>query len=64
MPTMLDLIEAAPRCQRRRIKRRGPHGVHFTCLEPMRYVAAANAWRCECGNVVPGLILTEQRRAA
>lgn len=49
MPTMLDMIEAVPRCTRRRMRRNGQHGVHFTCYLPMRYNAARGVWHCKCG---------------
>ena len=50
MPALLDMLEATPRCDARRMIRDGQHGVHFTCHEPMRYLAGANHWWClACG---------------
>jgi hypothetical protein len=47
MPTREDLEYAVPRCYARTMKRDGQHGVHFTCYQPMRYVAATNMWVCD-----------------
>ena len=46
MPTLMDMLEAIPRCRQPRMIRDGQHGVHFTCFEPLRYVLATNEWRC------------------
>ena len=53
-PSMLDMIEAVPRCRRRRMERNGQHGVHFTCLETMEYIATLNAWLCPVGHKETG----------
>ena len=44
MPSLLDMLQAVPRCGRRRMRREGQHGVHFTCWEPMLYFAASNLY--------------------
>lgn len=48
-PSRTAVMWATPRCRARRMVRdglRGQHGVHFTCLQPMRYKHATNEWRC------------------
>ena len=49
-PSLLDIIQAVPHCRRRRMVRNGQHGIHFTCAEAMRYLAASNEWWCEACN--------------
>jgi hypothetical protein len=54
MPALVDIIEATPRCDARRMIRRGQWGVHFTCYAPMWYRPDANHWLCSaCGRDTP-----------
>jgi hypothetical protein len=49
-PSRTGIMWATPRCHAQRMVRDGQHGVHFTCLEPMRYMPVLNMWRCvACG---------------
>jgi hypothetical protein len=47
-PTDTAILWATPACPARLVKRDGQHGVHYTCLERMRYVWPANEWHCPC----------------
>ena len=54
MPALIDILQAIPRCDARRMIRYGQRGEHFTCYAPMRYLADANLWRCSaCGAQTP-----------
>ena len=65
MPALLDMLEATPRCDARRMIRDGQHGVHFTCHEPMRYLADANHWWClACGAYSAGARVVTLFRSA
>jgi hypothetical protein len=65
MPSLLDMLQAVPRCGRRRMRRQGQHGVHFTCWEPMLYFAPSNLWHCpDCDAGRTGLVVAAQRAAA
>jgi predicted RNA-binding Zn-ribbon protein involved in translation (DUF1610 family) len=62
MPALIDIIEATPYCDARRMIRRGQHGVHFTCHSPMRYRSFGNLWRCSaCGAETPATLLVLAR---
>lgn len=63
MPTREDIEVATPLCHRRLMQRSGQHGVHFTCYQPMRYVAGRNAWRCDCGAEESGELIAARQRA-
>jgi hypothetical protein len=55
MPALVDMVQATPRCDAHRMIRYGQWGVHFTCHEPMRYLADTNRWWClACGAYTPG----------
>jgi hypothetical protein len=54
MPSRTAMAWAVPRCRARRMIRSGQHGVHFTCLQPMRYDLWENEWVCRCGAVQAG----------
>jgi hypothetical protein len=64
VPTLIDILEATPRCRARRMIRRGQHGVHFTCYEPMRYLSNIGEWWClACGAYTPAAMAVARLRA-
>jgi hypothetical protein len=55
MPSAHTLHYAIPLCHARRMLRRGQHGRHFNCYQPLRYDVAANLWWCgACGSSISG----------
>jgi hypothetical protein len=65
MPMILDMIQAAPSCRRRRMKRNGQHATHYTCFGSMRYSSLNNVWICkQCGKEALGVDPSVQNVAA
>jgi hypothetical protein len=62
MPSAYTLHYAIPLCFGRRMLRRGQHGVHFNCYQPLRYDVATNLWWCvACGSSIDGGLVAARR---
>jgi hypothetical protein len=62
MPSAHTLHYATPLCFARRMLRRGQHGWHFHCYQPLRYDMAANLWWCvACGSSIAGALVAARR---
>jgi hypothetical protein len=46
MPNRFDMQCARPLCRRRRMERKGQHGLHFTCYTARRYERTDSQWWC------------------